>query len=53
MATKGCGQMTSNDTYYNDIWFSSVKTDDELMATGAYYCRPVNTSHKGFFLAIL
>ena len=24
--TKGCGQLTSNDTYFPDIWFSSVKT---------------------------
>ena len=26
LATKGCGQLTSNDTYFADIWFSSVKT---------------------------
>ena len=24
--TKGCGQITSNDIYFADIWFSSVKT---------------------------
>ena len=23
--TKGCGQLTSNDTYFSDSWFSSVK----------------------------
>ena len=22
---KGCGQLTSNDTYFYDSWFSSVK----------------------------
>ena len=26
IATKGCGQMTSNVTYFADSWFSSVKT---------------------------
>ena len=26
IANKGCGQLTSNDTYFADIWFSSVKT---------------------------
>ena len=24
--TKGCGQLISNETYFCDIWFSSVKT---------------------------
>ena len=26
IANKGCVQMTSNDTYFSDGWFSSVKT---------------------------
>ena len=26
IATKGCGQLTSNDTYFSDVWFSSVKS---------------------------
>ena len=26
IATKGCVQLTSNDTYFADSWFSSVKT---------------------------
>ena len=26
MATKGCDQLTSNETYFYDIWFSGVKT---------------------------
>ena len=25
ISTKGCGQLTSNDTYSDGIWFSSVK----------------------------
>ena len=25
IATKGCGQLTLNDTYFSDSWFSSVK----------------------------
>ena len=51
--TKGCGQLTPNDTYFADIWFSSVKTAEEAMAAGVDYCGPVNTSHKGFCLAML
>ena len=53
IATKGCGQLTSNDTYFADSWFSSVKTTDEMAAEGVDYCRPVKTSHKGFFLDTL
>ena len=26
IATKECGQLTSNDTYFSDIWFSFIKT---------------------------
>ena len=32
IATKGCGQLTSNDTYFADSWFSSVKTAEEMAA---------------------
>ena len=53
IATKGCGQLTSNDTYFAYIWFSSVKTDEEMAAAVVNYCGPVKTSHKGFFLATL
>ena len=28
IATKGCVQLTSNDTYFTDIWLSSVKTSE-------------------------
>ena len=34
MATKGCGHMTSNDTYFSYRWFSSIKMAEEAMATG-------------------
>ena len=53
IATKGCGQLTSEDTYFADSWFSSVKTSGEMAAAGVDYCGPVKTSHKGFCLATL
>ena len=53
IATKGCGQLTSNNTYFSDIWFSSVKTAEEMAAAGVDYCRPVKTNNKGFCLASL
>ena len=53
ISTKECGQLTSNYTYFTDIWFSSVKTDEEVMAAGVDYCGPVKTIHKGFCLATL
>ena len=43
IATKGCGQLTSNDTYFSDRWFSSVKTAEEAMVSGVDYFRPLNT----------
>ena len=48
LATKGCGQLTSNDTYLFDSWFSSIKTAEEAMAAGVDYFRSVKTSHKVF-----
>ena len=51
--TKGCGQLKSNDTYFADSWFSSVKTAEEIAAAGVDYCGPVKTSHMGFCLATL
>ena len=53
IATKGCGQLTSNFTYFADIWFSSVETAEEMAAAGVDYYGPVKTSHKGFCLATL
>ena len=53
IATKGCGQLTSNDTYFSNSWFSSVKTAEEMADAGVDYCGPVKTSHKGFYLDML
>ena len=53
IATERCGQLTSNYTYFSGSWFSSVKTADEMAATGVNYCGPVKTDHKGFCLATL
>ena len=53
IATKGCGQLKSNDTYFADGWFSSVKMAEDAMAAGVDYCGPVNTSYKDFCLATL
>ena len=53
MAKKGCGQLTSKDTYFSYIWFSGVKTAEEAMSEVVYYFRPVKMGNKGFFLAIL
>ena len=53
IATKWCVQLTSNDTYFADSWFSSAKTAEEMAASGVNYCGPVKTSHKGFCLATL
>ena len=38
---------------FSDIWFSSVKTAEEMAAAGVDYCGPVKTIHKGFSLATL
>ena len=53
MATKGCGQLTSHDTYFAYSWFSSIKMTAEAMAAGVDYCGPMSTIHKGFCLATL
>ena len=53
IATKGCGQLISNDTYFAYSWFSSVKTAEEMAAAGVDYCGPVKTIHKVFCLATL
>ena len=52
ISTKGCGQLTSNDTYFSDSWFSSVPTDEEMAAVGVNYCGPGKTSHKVFFATL-
>ena len=51
--TKGCVQLTSNDTYFADSWFSSVKNAEDMASEGVDYCGPVKTTHKGFSLVML
>ena len=53
ITAKGCGQLTSNDTYFANSWFSSVKTAEEMAAAGVDYCGPVKTRNKEFCLATL
>ena len=37
IATKGCVKLISNETYFTDSWFSSVKTSELAMAAGVDY----------------
>ena len=53
IATKGCGQLTSNDTYFANNWFSYVKTAEEMASVGVNYCRTLKMIHKGFCLTTL
>ena len=53
IATKGCVQLASNDTYFYEIWFSSIKMAEEMAVSGVDYCGPVKTIHKGFCLSTL
>ena len=53
MPTKGCGQLTSNTTYFSDSCFSGIKTAEEAMALVVNYCGPAKTSHKSLCLATL
>ena len=53
ISTKGCGQLTSNYTYFSDIWFSSVKMAEEAMAVGVDYCGLEKMIQQGFCLATL
>ena len=53
IATKGFGQLTSNDTYFSDIWFSYVKTTEQAMAAGFDYFGPAKSRQKGFCLSML
>ena len=53
MAIKGCDKMTSNDTYFPDIWFSGVKTAEEVMAEEVDSSRLLKTINKSFCLATL
>ena len=53
IATKVCGRLTSNETYFADSCFSSVKKSEEDMAARVYYYGPVKTIYKGFCLSTL
>ena len=53
ITNKGYGQLTSNDTYFADSWFSSVKNAEEMAAAGVAYYGTVKTSHKDVCLATL
>ena len=53
ISTKLCGRLTPNDTYFTDIWLSSVKTSEQVMAAGVDYCGLVKMSHKSFCHATL
>ena len=53
ISTKGCGQLTSNNNYFPNIWFSYVKTSEEMAAAGVDYCGPAKMTHKGFCLDTL
>ena len=53
ISTKGCGQLTSNDTYFSDLCFGFVKNAEDMAAAGVGYCGPVKTIHKVSCLATL
>ena len=53
MATKGCGKLKSNYTYFDDSWLILLKMDEEAITEGVDCCGIVKTSHKGFCLARL
>ena len=42
------GEMKSGCFYFDDRWFSSVKTAEEAMVTGVDDFGPLKTRHKGF-----
>ena len=47
--TKRCGRLTSNYTYFDDIWVSRVKTPEDEMSEEVNCCGPVKKSLNGFF----
>ena len=46
--TKGCGQLSSNENYFSDIWFIGLKNDEGKTNERVDCCRLVKTSNKGF-----
>ena len=49
--TIGCSQLTSNNTYFADRWFGSVKTAEDAMAEGVDYFGTMKTGQHGYCLA--
>ena len=47
---KGCGQLSSNNTYVGYRWFSRLKTDEGAMTEGVDYFWSVKMIHKVFCL---
>ena len=47
-AKKGCGFFSSNDTFFDDSWFSRVNAVDENNIEGVDYCEHIKMSHKVF-----
>ena len=45
---KRCGQLSSNETLFDDIWFNRMKSAEEANAEAVDYCGPVKTSHNVF-----
>ena len=52
-STKGCGQLSSNETFFSDSWFSGVKIVEDANAEGVDFCGPVKKIHKEFCLSAL
>ena len=50
---RGWVQLSSNDTFFVDRWFSGVKTAEEANTEGVYFCGSTKKSNKGVFLATL
>ena len=48
VANKGCGQLKSNETYFDDSCFSSIKNAKEIADAGVNYFGPVKMNHKFF-----
>ena len=53
MDTKGCVKLTSNETYFDDIWFIGANIAEEEIYEGLDYCGHLNMRHKSFCLATL
>ena len=52
-STRGCGQLSSNDTLFLNIWFSGVKITEDENIDRVAYCGPVKTIYKVFCLSML